>query len=147
MTWKRIFQFVLAALCAALAVLLISSAVGIWLEGSAVRSAGDVLAPVYTREKAAVTLVPLIPLAGVIAVLTAVGIAAGIRDEHASLPRSLPPLRFPAKSASPARRGAMVRGIVLAVAAALIAAGILNGSMRDVLIKAIHLCTECVGIG
>ena len=40
-----------------------------------------------------------------------------------------------------------VRIIVLAAAAAMIVAGALNGSLRDVLIKAINLCTECVGLG
>lgn len=33
------------------------------------------------------------------------------------------------------------------LAAALIAAGVLNGGMRDVLIKAINICTECIGLG
>ena len=40
-----------------------------------------------------------------------------------------------------------VRIIVLAAAAAMIIAGALNGSLRDVLIKAINLCTECIGLG
>jgi len=40
-----------------------------------------------------------------------------------------------------------VRVIVLAAAVAMIIAGALNGSLRDVLIKAINLCTECVGLG
>lgn len=40
-----------------------------------------------------------------------------------------------------------VRIAVLAAAAAMIIAGALNGSLRDVLVKAINLCTECVGLG
>ena len=147
MDGKRVFRFILAALCIALAALLISAAVGIWLEGSAVRESGDVLAPVYTREKAAVRLAPVIPLAGATGVLAIIGIAAGIRNERSSLPRSLPLLHFPEENTSLSRRRTLARRIVLAAAIALIAAGILNGSMRDVLIKAIHLCTECVGIG
>ena len=38
-------------------------------------------------------------------------------------------------------------GLVLAAAAALIAAGVLNGGLRSVLIKAIAICTECIGLG
>lgn len=40
-----------------------------------------------------------------------------------------------------------VRIVLLAAAVAMIIAGALNGSLRDVLIKAINLCTECVGLG
>ncbi len=36
---------------------------------------------------------------------------------------------------------------VYALAAALITLGVLNGGLRDVLIKAIKICTECIGLG
>ena len=45
----------------------------------------------------------------------------------------------------PSRRFSVVATVV--AAAAFILAGVLNGSARDVLIKAIHICTECVGLG
>lgn len=41
----------------------------------------------------------------------------------------------------------ILRGALIAAAAALIVAGVLNGSARDVLYKAITICTECVGLG
>ena len=44
-------------------------------------------------------------------------------------------------------RTVLVRVLLLALALAMIAAGVLNGGMRDVLVKAINLCTECVGLG
>lgn len=40
-----------------------------------------------------------------------------------------------------------VRAALYAAALALIAAGVLNGGMRDVLTKAVAICTECVGLG
>ena len=40
----------------------------------------------------------------------------------------------------------ILRG-ALYVAAALIVCGIANGGMRDVLVKAINICTECIGLG
>ncbi|MDE6597486.1 MAG: hypothetical protein K2K60_02480 [Clostridia bacterium] len=40
-----------------------------------------------------------------------------------------------------------VRIAVGCVSVAFIIAGICNGSMRDVLIKAINICTECIGLG
>ncbi|MBQ7487252.1 MAG: hypothetical protein IJT77_07145, partial [Clostridia bacterium] len=39
------------------------------------------------------------------------------------------------------------RAAILAVAVIFIIAGIHNGGMKDVLIKAINICTECVGLG
>ena len=40
-----------------------------------------------------------------------------------------------------------VRIVLYVLAAVLIADGISNGGMRDVLIKAINICTECIGLG
>ena len=40
-----------------------------------------------------------------------------------------------------------VRIALYALAAVLIVLGINNGGMRDVLIKAINICTECIGLG
>ena len=40
-----------------------------------------------------------------------------------------------------------IRLALLAAAAALIAAGILNGSLHEMWVKAVNLCAECVGLG
>lgn len=44
-------------------------------------------------------------------------------------------------------RGIVLRAALYAAAIALIVLGVLNGGMRDVLIKAINICTECIGLG
>ena len=41
----------------------------------------------------------------------------------------------------------VVRGIVFVVAVTFIILGIVNGGANDVLIKAINICTECIGLG
>lgn len=41
----------------------------------------------------------------------------------------------------------VVRGVVFALAVTFIILGIFNGGAQDVLIKAINICTECIGIG
>lgn len=56
----------------------------------------------------------------------------------------LPAAQTPAAKAR--NRGAIQVAIVVA-AVILIVAGIFNGSARDVLYKAITICTECVGLG
>ena len=42
---------------------------------------------------------------------------------------------------------AVQKAIASGKAAALIVAGALNGGLRDVLVKASHICTECSGLG
>lgn len=39
------------------------------------------------------------------------------------------------------------RAAMFALAVALLALGAANGGMRDVLVKAINICTECIGLG
>lgn len=46
--------------------------------------------------------------------------------------------------------GRRIRGLqaaLLVLSAAMIAHGIWNGSMADVLNKAVRICTECIGLG
>ena len=47
----------------------------------------------------------------------------------------------------PMKKAAVPRLILIVAAIACIVAGALNGSARDVLYKAITICTECVGLG
>ena len=58
---------------------------------------------------------------------------AGVRTETkaAPLPKSI----------------GVLQTALIAIAIGLIVAGVLNGSARDVLYKAINICTECVGLG
>lgn len=57
------------------------------------------------------------------------------------------------RSASDSPQGAgngktkVLQAAVLAAAAVFLVLGILNGGLQDVLIKAINICTECVGLG
>ncbi|MDO4828342.1 MAG: CD1871A family CXXC motif-containing protein, partial [Clostridia bacterium] len=40
-----------------------------------------------------------------------------------------------------------VRAAMFALAVALLVLGAANGGVRDVLVKAINICTECIGLG
>ena len=51
------------------------------------------------------------------------------------------------ETAAKSSRVLYVRIALYAAAAVLIVLGIGNGGMRDVLIKAINICTECIGLG
>ena len=62
--------------------------------------------------------------------------AAGIRPEEA-----------PAGEEKTGTGLSRLRAVLFAAAVCFIIAGIFNGSMRDVLYKAVKICTECVGLG
>lgn len=62
--------------------------------------------------------------------------------EPAPLPNRIKPIDAPQK-----HWYAPLRLVLYAVAILLIVVGILNGGMWDVLVKAIHICTECIGLG
>lgn len=51
------------------------------------------------------------------------------------------------KSADPPKKTAILQAVFIVAAVIFIIAGVLNGSARDVLYKAITICTECVGLG
>lgn len=40
-----------------------------------------------------------------------------------------------------------IRILLYAVAVVLIVLGVMRGEARDVLIKAVKICTECIGLG
>ena len=54
--------------------------------------------------------------------------------------------RVPGKARQPGGKAA-VRAVLILAALILIVAGVLNGGAWDVLVKAITICTECVGLG
>ena len=150
MNKNRIFLIVQSVLCVILAVLLAAAAIGICGEGLALRAA-DPLHGIFTREKAAAALRPILPLLVLGLVMTAVGLFLGIRDENGEKPVKGPEaLRDPAAgraAAESAGKIRLLRAVLLVLAVALIVAGVLNGSARDVFGKAIKICSECVGLG
>jgi hypothetical protein len=50
-------------------------------------------------------------------------------------------------SVIPARTVSITQMVLIVLAVAFILMGIANGGARDVLIKAVNICTECVGLG
>ncbi len=64
--------------------------------------------------------------------------------EAKKAPRRPEPAKKPVRKEFPVN---IPRAILLIAALALIAAGVLNGGMYDVLVKAINICTECIGLG
>lgn len=82
MTKTKLFLLIQSALCVLLTILLAAAAIGIYREGAANR-AEHPLEPIYTREKAAERLAPILPLFFGALGLTVTGLLLDIRGSHA----------------------------------------------------------------
>ena len=143
MNRKRICLMVTTAACILLAAVLACGALCIWLEGSA-KKAENPMESIYTAEKVSAWLKAAVPAAILLGVLTIAGLALGVKDQKAGRPAEQDRM---IKNGVETKHGGSIRIILIAAAMILIIAGILNGSARDVLIKAIYICRECIGIG
>ena len=142
---RKIYQIILAAVSILLAALLCASAVSVYLEGSA-RRAENPLENIYTREIAAEKLTLIAPVFLLFIILLFAGLLPGLRKEkktgHTGTGSEAPAVRKGEEKKKKA-----LQTVVVVTAVILIIAGILNGSAYDVLIKAITICSECIGLG
>ena len=139
----KILPVLLAVCCIALAVILAAGAVLVYLDGSA-RRAANPLENIYTAEKAGEVLAAALPVFLALVCLTAACLILGVKPPKGKGETG-------GGKTSPAsgklKHETWIRIAVFAAAALLITAGIANGSVQDVLAKAISICTECVGLG
>ncbi len=154
----RIFMIIQSLLCILSVILLMSAAIGIYSEGMS-RKAEDPTEHIYTREAAVKAAAPgaLALLFGLC--LSVAGWAMGIHDENEDKPVMIP--EFAGSMKEQSKTGAIkeqegfsqkkklsrIRLLVLIIAVICIIAGIANNNMRDILIKATNICTECIGLG
>ena len=143
MTREKIFLIVQSVICILLAFLFAAGAISIWLDGS-VRQADDPLEVIYTPENVAKKLAVAGPLLFAAIGMTLAGILLGVKDSKAEKRDTKD---RPVWHKSQLKNLALIRTALLAAAAGFIIAGIINGSATDMLIKAIKICTECVGLG
>ncbi len=157
MSKKKIFLTVQAFLCVLITAVLVIFTVRTCMEGSAWQAAGHPSDWIFTREKAGRALLAVLPLCCLSAFMTIIGLVKGIKDEDAEKPVQHGPLAVQAVQAGFAKQAAagpekeerrnLLRRILMAAAIVFIIMGILNGGMKDVLVKAIRVCTECIGLG
>ena len=150
MSKNKVFLIIQSVLCIALFVLTALAAVRLYRAGIAYRADGHPTAWIYSREAVGAALRPLIPLFFLTVGVTVAGAILKIRDDKQDKPvndgglMTVKPASLTEKKPANAQ---IIRIIVLILAVVLIIAGIYNGSMRDVLYKAIKICTECIGLG
>lgn len=151
--WQRRTQLLLAAATVLLAALLIWQCASIYLEGTAAENMpqpGVYLRPVYSRETVARHLGQIwwgIAL-WVAALVAAIACRKGESKQTARGEKTV--RRAPERKPEPQRTRKHEnawRVALYAAAVGLIAAGVVNGGARDVLVKAAQICTECIGLG
>ena len=155
---RKLILYINSALYGLWAILTAGSAISIYLEGSAYQAQGHPEAWIFTREKAAEAFGTFVPLLALAVVVTLICVIKGICDDGQDKPVADPDLisiykaereteRDIQAEASKTKRLRAVKTALLIIAVIFVIAGIFNGSMEDMLIKAINICTECVGLG
>lgn len=92
-------------------------------------------------------IVPLLLLCFTISVITSVLCSRSIKREY-ELIKKLPATNSIQSSPQSQNHGiSLLRIAIISIAILLLFHGILNGGLYDVFVKAINICTECVGLG
>ena len=151
MNKKKVFLIIQSILCFLVMTYFAVCSIIIYNKGLAVKAV-DPTAWIYSRELVGKYLLPVLPVAIITIIMALVGIFAGIRDENQDkLVKSIEMKKNPEyDEASEKKKITMltvIRYVVLVAAITMIIIGIINGSARDTLYKAITICTECVGLG
>ncbi len=155
---KKVMLYINSALYSLWAILTAGSAISIYLKGAAYQAQGHPEAWIFTREKAMEAFGTFVPVLALAVVMTLICVIKGIRDDSQDKPVADPDLisiykaereteRDVQAEAAKAKKLHIVKIAVLIAAVIFVIAGIRNGSMEDTLIKAINICTECVGLG
>lgn len=143
---RKILGIVITVTAICTAAALIAAAVNLYLTGSrAAKESGDPAAAIYTAEAIRAAFRPIAPVVYAFLLSLAAGIVYRAFTEEKngiSAPR-------PVKKGKPANKKAVavLRIAVAAAAVILIILGIAGGGLRDVLVKAVKICMECVGLG
>ena len=155
---KKLLLYIQSALCVLWVFLMAAAAIHIYTEGIAYQAQGHPEAWIYTREKAAEAFGRYLPVLLLAVISNIACVIMGARDEDQEKPVADPELISIYKKEREEAAGSenvkqdtdklrIARIAVLVVAVVFVIAGIMNGSMEDMLIKAVNICTECVGLG
>ncbi|MBR1606280.1 MAG: hypothetical protein IJ664_01105 [Clostridia bacterium] len=130
-------QWIMTALTLLLCAAVCASILSLYRAGYVRHASSGPVQPIFTWEETVAQIRYLLP----VAVLWLLG-AFFCKAEQT---KNRPAVR-PEKQRTPASSGRL-RLLLLIFALAFIALGVLNGGLHDVLVKAIQICTECIGLG
>lgn len=140
-----ILRRITAAATLLVTVLLCIGFVSIYLAGQSGENLvnGVYLSPVFTRENVGALLLSLVPIFVIYGLLV---VAAFVAQAMSGSKGDTDPTPRPVRYTDGPRQGA-ARLVLGALALLFIILGVMDGGARDVLIKAINICTECIGLG
>ncbi len=145
----KILRIAVGVACVALLLLLALGCLDIYFDGNSpakLDERGVHIAPVFSVEAIAERFEVLAPMLGlclfvIISAAVALHFVGGKADEEKNARGDMK-----IKHVRPSTLRA-VRIAVPALAVLFIVLGVMNGGARDVLVKAINICTECIGLG
>ena len=112
---------------------------------------GVLLSPVYTRKMVAERLqavaVPCMVCAAVIILAAAAHVGQPAPMEKGGKTHAGRMKQGLISSQKGGNAVSLIRAVLLAAALLFILLGVMNGGLYDVLVKAINICTECIGLG
>ncbi len=143
----KILRWILSGATVGMILLLCWQCLTIYLVGNSPEniSGGVYLTPVYTAQDVAERLSGIIPAFVIYIVIAAAAVIVhliwGTAPRNTVKIRPCPPRAVTGKWRTVARMAVLCLGVLFIVL------GTMNGGARDVLIKAINICTECIGLG
>ena len=143
----KILQWIFTVATVAVVLLLCWQCLDIYLTGNLPENinAGVYISPVYSAPIVAERLTRVSPLLAIYAVLAVVTIAAQIFWGKPQRPAGK--IRRCPISKTNGKVQGIARIVILCLGVLFIILGVMNGGSRDVLVKAINICTECIGLG
>lgn len=143
----RILRWILSAATAGILLLLCWHCLDIFITGNLPENItnGVYLTPVYTAQIVAEKLSGVKPLLILYIIFATVTVIAhmlwGEKQRATRKVSPCPPRAENAKFQTVARITVLCLGVLFIIL------GTMNGGARDVLVKAINICTECIGLG
>lgn len=142
----RTMRNLTAILFIAVVLLLCWQTIDIYFDGTTAASAGDI--SMYRvddlRARLRALAAPLIAFAAVSGLTLILHVAA---PEKALSGRFREARVYSSNKTPPLKGQNKLRGLILCITIAFILLGVMNGGAYDVLVKAINICTECIGLG
>ena len=145
---RKIMAAVMSVMTVLLAVCLAAGILHLYMDGLARQQAAGPAEPVFTAQAISAMIRRISPVFWAWFACVVFSLLSGwLTPEKYQASRDYP---MQMKSGEPEGTSVprnAVRLILFAAALVLLVLGVRNGGLRDVLFKAINICTECIGLG